>query len=238
MLSVVMPIYQTDETYLREAIESVLQQTYSDFEFLIINDSPEDNSRLAQIVTSYNDSRIIWIKCPTHSGIAIASNIGIDRAKGLFVAMMDHDDVCIPTRFEQQVQFLEHNPEFGFVGGQAEAFYPDKSSVKLNYSTSSLQELKQSFFNEVPFLNPSVMFRKSALNALRYDSKYKVCADYDLFARLIFGQNIMATNLSEILLKYRFHDTNTSLNQYALAEEETIKIQTWILQHGNFTLSN
>lgn len=237
-LSVVMPIYQTHETYLREAIESVLKQTYPDFEFLIINDSPQDDSRLQQIVASYNDDRIIWVPCKVNSGIAIASNIGINLAQGSFIAMMDHDDICIPTRFEQQVKFLKNNLKFGFVGGQAEAFYPDESSVRLNYLTSSsVQELKQSFFSGVPFLNPSVMFRKSALHTLRYNSYYKVCADYDLFARLVFVKNIMATNLPDVILRYRFHDTNTSLNQYLLAEQETNEIQHWILQRDN-VLSN
>lgn len=233
-LSVVMPIYQTYEIYLREAIESVLGQTYSEFEFLIVNDSPQDDSRLQQIVASYNDDRIIWIPCKINSGIAIASNLGINRAQGSFIAMMDHDDICIPTRFEQQVKFLEDNPEFGFVGGQADAFYPDKCNVRLNYLTpSSMEELKQSFFNGVPFLNPSIMFRTSALNPLRYNSHYKVCTDYDLFARLVFAQNIMATNLPEVILRYRFHDANTSLNQYLLAEQETNEIQHWILQHDH-----
>ncbi|MBX9598640.1 MAG: glycosyltransferase [Burkholderiales bacterium] len=233
-LSVVMPVYQTCEIYLREAIESVLGQTYLDFEFLIVNDSPQDNLRLEQIVASYNDNRIIWVPCKVNGGIAIASNIGIDLAQGSFIAIIDHDDICIPTRFEQQVRFLTKNPEIGFVGGQAEAFYPDNSSVRLDYLTSStMKELKQSFFDGVPFLNPSVMFRTSALNTLRYNSHYKVCADYDLFARLVFAKNIMATNLPEVILRYRFHDTNTSLNQYLLAEEETNEIQRWILQHDN-----
>lgn len=233
-LSVVMPIYQTDEIYLREAILSVLEQTYADFEFLIVNDSPQDESRLKAIVASYNDERIIWIPCKINSGIAVASNIGIDRAQGSLIAMMDHDDICIPTRFYSQVKFLTDNPEFGFVGGQAEAFYSDGHSVRLNYVTSSgVDELKQSFFNGVPFLNPSVMFRKSALNTLRYNSCYKVCADYDLFARLVFVENVMATNLPEVILCYRCHDANTSLNQYLLAEEETNEIQRWISQHDD-----
>lgn len=231
-LSVVMPVYKTYETYLREAIKSVLEQTYSDFEFLIINDSPEDNSRLKQIAKSYDDDRIIWIPCEINSGIAIASNIGVDRAKGLFIAMMDHDDICIPTRFELQVKFLKDNTLFGFVGGQAEAFYPDNSRVRLNYPTSSsIKKLKKSFFDTVPFLNPSIMFRKSALSTLRYNSYYKVCADYDLFARLVFAKNILATNLPEVILRYRFHNKNTSHNQYLLGERETNEIQQWILEH-------
>jgi glycosyltransferase involved in cell wall biosynthesis len=229
-----MPIYQTAEIYLRDAIESVLLQTYSDFEFLIINDSPQDDLRLQQIVGSYTDDRIIWVPCKINRGIAIASNIGINHAQGEFIAMMDHDDISLPTRFEQQVKFLTDNHEFGFVGGQADGFYSDEDSVRLNYQTSSsINELKQSFFKGVPFLNSSVMFRKSALNTFRYNSYYKVCADYDLFARLVFEKNILATNLPEVILRYRFHDANTSLNQYLIAEKETNEIQHWILQHDN-----
>lgn len=225
-----MPVYRPNEIYLRAAIASVLEQTYSNFEFLIVNDSPEDEAQLQQLVASYNDARIIWLAGKINRGIAGASNLGIDRAQGSLIAMMDHDDVCLPTRFAQQVKFLNANPQYGFVGGQAEGFYPDGSSVRLNYVTSSSrEELKQSFFNGVPFLNPSIMLRKAALNTLRYNSYYKVCADYDLFARLVFAQNIMATNLPELLLRYRFHDANTSLNQYLLAEQETNEIQDWIL---------
>lgn len=226
-----MPVYKTSEVYLREAIESILEQTYSNFEFLIINDSPQDEPRLQHIIANYNDSRVVWIPCKVNGGIAVASNIGINRAQGSFIAMMDHDDICISTRFEQQIRFLEDNPEFGFVGGQAEGIYPDGSSVRLNYSTSlTMHELKQSFFDGVPFLNPCIMFRKSALNILRYSSHYKICADYDIFARLVFEHNIMATNLPDILLRYRFHDASTSFNQYLLAEQETNEIQRWILQ--------
>ena len=94
-----------------------------------------------------------------------------------------------------------------------------------------MAELKQSFFAGVPFLNPSVMFRKSALSTLRYNRKYKVCADYDLFARLVFTKGVMATNLPDVILRYRFHDANTSLSQYLVGEKETIEIQQWILQH-------
>lgn len=226
-----MPVYQTNEVYLREAIESVLNQTFLDFEFIIVNDSPQDDLRLQSIATSYKDSRIIWIPCTINSGIATASNMGINVSRGSFVAMMDHDDICISTRFEQQIKFLENNLEFGFIGGQTEAFYPDGSVVKLHYLTSlSVSELKQNFFKGVPFLNPSVMFRKSVLNNLRYDPSYRICSDYDLFARLIFVHKIMATNLPDVILRYRFHEANTSLNQYLLAEQETNQIQSWILQ--------
>ncbi len=226
-----MPVYNTNEMYLRQAIESVLNQTYSNFEFIIVNDAPLDEARVYSIVAGYNDTRIIWLPSIINSGIAAASNLGINYAQGEFIAMLDHDDICVANRFAQQVEFLTVYPEYGFVGSQAIAFYADQSTVELNYPfSSSLIELKKSFFITVPFLNPSIMFRRSALGDLRYNPHYKVCADYDLFARLVFMHNIMATNLPEPLLYYRFHDTNTSLTQYLVAEQETNAIQNWILQ--------
>lgn len=230
-LSVIIPIYKTDETYLRDAVESVLQQTFADFEFIIVNDCPEDEERLRSIIESYADSRIVWLSSPINSGIACASNLGIEYAKGKYIAMMDHDDICMNNRFAQQIEFLENNPQIGFIGGQAQGLYADGTLVDLNYPISnSRTELIQSFFDGVPFLNPSVMFRRTALNQLRYNPAYKVCADYDLFARLIIGDKLIATNLPDILIHYRLHDANTSLNQYLLAEEETNKVQAWISQ--------
>lgn len=224
-----MPIYKSNEVYLRKAIESVLAQTYSDFELIIVNDSPDDELRLHEIIASYNDTRIVWIPCKTNGGIAIASNIGIDLSQGKFIAMLDHDDVCLPNRFELQIDFLNKNINYGFIGGQAEALYDDGSTVPLSYQVSqTTDELKQSFFDGAPFLNPSVMFRKSALNNLRYSPHYKICTDYDLFARLVFVENIMATNLPETILQYRCHDNNLSLKHYLLAEQETNEIQQWI----------
>lgn len=229
-----MPIYKTNELYLRQAIESILKQTYSDFEFILINDSPDDELRLYDIFKSYDDERVIWISNEQNMGIARSSNIGIDYSRGEFIAMLDHDDICKLDRFEKQVRFLEKNLDYGFIGGQADAFYPDGSNVRLNYAiSSSMEDLKNSFFNGVPFLNPSIMFRKSALNLLRYDPSYKVCADYDLFARLVFTEKIMATNLPDVLIEYRFHDSNTSFNQYLLGEQETNKIQQLILEQDS-----
>ncbi|MCX8513955.1 MAG: hypothetical protein RL017_271 [Pseudomonadota bacterium] len=228
-----MPIFQTPENFLRQAIESILQQSYSDFELILVNDSPEDELRLHHIVNSYKDSRIIWVPCHINSGIATASNIGINQAKGDFIAMMDHDDICTPNRFDLQLKFLESHPEIGFIGGQACALYPDRSGVNLPYAIpETMEQLQQSFFNGVPFLNPSVMFRKALFQNLRYDSTYKICSDYNLFAHLVFTQNIMATNLPEVLLYYRMHDNNASFKHYLLAEQETNTIQQWILKHN------
>lgn len=113
-VSVLMPVYKTDEKYLRGAIESVLRQTFSDFEFLILDDAPEDSRE--DIVKSYKDKRIKYIKNETNLGITPSRNKLIELAKGEYLAVMDHDDVSLPERFAKQIKYLDEYPEVGVVG--------------------------------------------------------------------------------------------------------------------------
>ena len=101
-VSVLMPVYKTDENYLREAIESILSQTFEDFEFLILDDCPEDDRE--EIIKSYKDKRIKYSKNETNLGITRSRNKLIDMAKGEYLAVFDHDDISLPERFQKQVQ--------------------------------------------------------------------------------------------------------------------------------------
>ena len=111
-----MPVYNTKEEYLREAIESILNQTFTDFEFIIVNDGSTNNAE--DVILSYKDERIVYIK-QENQGVSIASNNGWNKAKGEYIARMDSDDVSFPDRLEKQIQFLEDNPEYSLVGGWA-----------------------------------------------------------------------------------------------------------------------
>ncbi|MBR4927772.1 MAG: glycosyltransferase, partial [Alphaproteobacteria bacterium] len=104
-VSVLMPIYRTQESYLRTAIESILNQTYWDYEFLILDDCPEDDRE--DIVKSYNDPRIVYMRNDKNLGITRSRNKLIELAKGDYLATMDHDDISLPTRFEKQVVYLD-----------------------------------------------------------------------------------------------------------------------------------
>lgn len=111
-VSVLMPIYRTNHSHLKEAIESVLNQTYQDFEFLILNDSPDDKN-LEEFVLSYKDKRIKYFKNEKNMGITPSRNKLISLATGKYLMVMDHDDISLPTRMEEQVAFLEkHNKWF------------------------------------------------------------------------------------------------------------------------------
>ena len=113
-VSVLMPIYNTKEEYLRTAIESILNQTYKDYEFLIYDDA--SNIDLQSIVMSYNDERIIYKKFEKNQGISKIRNELVKDSRGEYLAIMDHDDISLPERFEKQVKLLDNNPNIGVVG--------------------------------------------------------------------------------------------------------------------------
>ena len=112
-ISVLMPVYNTKEEFLRTAIESILNQTYSNFEFIIINDGSTNNAE--DVILSYKDERIVYLK-QENKGIVSALNNGWDKASGEYIARMDSDDISLSERFEKQIEFLENNSEYSLVG--------------------------------------------------------------------------------------------------------------------------
>src|SRR5688572_768328 len=128
LISVLMPVYNAGP-YLKESIESVLAQTYDNFEFLIINDGSTDSSE--KEILSYNDVRIHYVKCETNSGLIATLNQGLALATGKYIVRMDADDICRPQRFEKQVRFMENHPEIGICGCCADVI--DRKDVKMKY---------------------------------------------------------------------------------------------------------
>src|SRR5215467_3612831 len=126
MLSVVMPAHNAEQ-FIREAIESVLEQTVSDFEFIILNDGSVD--RTGEIICSYSDERIVYIDNEHNLGLPKSCNRGIAAARGNFIARMDADDVCVHDRFEKQLKFLRDHPEIGIVGSDMQVI--DESGCRL-----------------------------------------------------------------------------------------------------------
>lgn len=203
-VSVLMPIYKTNETFLKEAIESILNQTYLDFEFLILDDCPQDNRE--EIVKSYHDKRIVYAKNEKNLGISKSRNKLIDMAKGEYLAIMDHDDIALPLRFEKEVQFLDNYPDVGVVGTWYERF-PNLKIKKLFVINHQIE--RDLMFN-CAVLHPSAMIRKSVLlkHNIRYEEKFSPAEDYALWCRLI-GKTKFA-NIPEVLQKYRNYENNTS----------------------------
>ena len=202
LVSVVMPVYNA-EKYLREAINSILSQTYTNFEFIILNDGSTDSS--AEIVRSYDDPRIVFIDNKKNAGLVAVLNQGLDLAHGEYIARMDSDDISLPTRFEKQVRFLQRHKSVGILGTFFHIFgAADRIETKQKYP--DLKFILQTS----PVGHPTVMMRKSVLDEhnLRYDPRYKHAEDYELWLRAYDHTKI--ANIPEVLLNYRWSGDNVS----------------------------
>lgn len=210
-VSVLTPIYNTNPQYLRECIESILNQTYTDFEFLILNDSPE-NKEIENIVKEYakHDKRIKYYKNEKNIGITPSRNKLLDLARGEYIAIFDHDDISVPERLEKQVKYLDENPDVGVVSGWLE-FFGDDNRILKNPETDL--NIKIHLSNDCHIAHTASMIRKSVLfdNNIKYEEYYTPAEDYRIFARLMDVTHFY--NIQEVLVMYRWHHSNTTQKQ-------------------------
>lgn len=221
-VSVLLPVYNTKEEHLRATIESILNQTFSDFELLIINDGSTDDN-VEKVVLSYNDERIKYYK-QENQGIALTRNKLMDIAEGEYLALCDHDDISLPDRFEKQVKFLDENPQAGGVSGWYEIFGIKSEIVKFIYNPKLLD-----FYRSCCFPQPCAMLRKEFFDVhnLRYIKEYCPADDYELWSRAIMHFELY--NLQEVLIKYRWHEGNESSVNKHKTWASTIKTMNNIL---------
>ena len=212
-VSVLMPVYKTDEKYLREAIESILNQTFTDFEFLILDDCPDDPRE--EIVKSYKDKRIKYAKNDRNLGITPSRNKLINMASGEYLAVFDHDDISLPDRFAKEVEYLDNHPEVGVVSCQV------KKIVRQSVSNNPIKDhdIKLALMRECAMSHSAAMLRKSVLlgNDVCYEEDFSPSEDYALWCRLIPYTKFY--NIPEVLFHYRDHKDNTShhhLGKYIL----------------------
>lgn len=210
-ISVVMSVHN-GELYLQESIESILGQTFRDFEFIIINDASTDRSR--QVIESYNDSRIRLINNEENLGLTRNLNKGIDLATGKYVARMDADDIAMPQRFAHQFAFLESHPDYGLCSTWARTF--GAYDIPLNFPTRD-EKLKCCLLFQNPIVHPTVMFRTNVVRDVRYDESLRVAQDFDLWHRI--AQHTRIACLPEYLLMYRVHNSSTSATKSEAQEK-------------------
>lgn len=222
-VSVLTPIYNSNIDHLRQCIQSILNQTFTDLEFIILNDSP-DNPYLDKVVTSYHDERIRYIKNDHHMGISKSRNKLIDLAQGKYIAVFDHDDISHPQRLEQQVKFLDANPYVGVVGTWVH-WFGDKDFVRKNPEFDT--DIKIKLTDVCAIMHTSAMIRKSVLtqNNIRYEEQYSPAEDYRLWAQLM--QVTDFHNIQQVLVEYRWANNNTSNSQRKKMQiaHESIKLQ-------------
>jgi glycosyltransferase involved in cell wall biosynthesis len=219
-VTVLMPVYN-GEIYLREAIESILHQTYTDFEFLIINDGSTDNSE--SIIKAYNDSRIRYIKNESNLKLITTLNKGIELAKGKYIVRMDADDISTPNRIDKQVAFLEKNQEVGLCGSWFTAFGDVQESL-CKYEENH-QEILFKMFYQCHFCHPSLIIRKKVFEGMKrpFNPHYIHAEDYELYFQL--SKKWKFHNLQESLLKYRIHNFNISKQYEGVQKENSLKIK-------------
>ncbi len=209
-VTVLMPVYNGAQ-YLHEAIDSILNQTFADFEFLIINDGSTDGS--LDIIKSYNDNRIKLVNNETNLGIVETLNKGIKQARGKYIARMDCDDISMPERLEKQVKFLEVNPEISVVASHI--ILIDKNGKEFDYwkqdmETRTVKEISHFLAIENCIAHPTVMMDRSVVSIIGYNKRFKNSEDWALWLILIAAGYKIA-KLDEIHLKYRIHTGSISV---------------------------
>ncbi|MBN1653989.1 MAG: glycosyltransferase [Deltaproteobacteria bacterium] len=233
-VSVVMPVYNS-ESYLSDAIRSILDQTHSNFEFIIIDDLSEDASwRIASRFAS-RDGRIKLFRNPTNLGIVKTRNLGFARTnpEHRYLAIMDSDDISLPRRLERQIAFLEQHPDHGLVGGNTLIIDEDSREISSRRYPSCDREIRRVITRYNPIAQPTAMLRRSVLRQVgAYDERFPRCQDYDLWCRIAARYKL--ANLDEYTLKYRVSSTQGKTVHLRDSLVYTIQIQREWLFHKGF----
>lgn len=197
-VTVLMSVYN-GEKYLKEAIESILNQSFSDFEFLIFNDCSTDSTR--EIILSFNDSRIFLTDNKKNTGSSKTLNKGIGIARGKYIARMDADDISLPTRLEKQVKFFDAHPE----AGVCSTWIKFTDNNELFCPPVDHEEIKIDLFASNALAHPAVMIRREMFikYGLNYNETLLYAEDYELWVRCC--QYFKLYNIPEQLLRYRRH---------------------------------
>lgn len=205
-VSILMPVYKT-APYLREAMDSMLAQTFTDFELIVLNDCSPDNAE--EIFDTYDDPRIVRYKGEKNVGLSNVLNVGIEMARGEYIARMDSDDVSLPHRLQVQVDFLEKHPDVELVSVGMRLFGAKEGTWirELNPEKVKIEAMFHS-----PVLHASSVWRKDAFEkqGLRFRQEMVPAEDYDLWVRALL-KGLKLVNLPEVLYEYRIHDAQATL---------------------------
>ena len=208
MVSVVMAVKNGGQI-MREAIDSILNQTFTDFEFIIINDGSTDET--LEVLAEYSDPRI-QVYSQENQGVARSANRGIALARGFYIARQDHDDISLPTRLEKQVAYLDAHPECGLLGTAAEIWSSSGPTGRYHDHPTNSSLLKFELIFNNPFVHTSVMFRRDIIKVVGlYDPRALIAPldDYHFISRV--ARSYPVSNLAQRLVIYREnHNSLTS----------------------------
>ena len=204
LVSVLMPAYNA-ANFLNEAIDSILNQSFKNFEFIIINDGSTDNTE--EIILSYTDDRIKYYKNDLNIKLIPSLNKGLILARGKYIARMDADDISLPDRLQLQVDFMENNLDIGISGGQMDIFgiVKGKSDYPITHEECLIRLLDQTCFSNNLFIIRKELIEKHKLS---FNNKYLHTEDYKFYIDAL--KYLKGKNLSETLTKYRQHENSVT----------------------------
>ena len=217
-----MPAYNA-EKYISEAIESILNQTFTKFELIITNDASTDSTWMIIQKYAKKDSRIRIYQNQKNLYIAENRNLLVKLARGKYIAWQDADDISMPDRLEKQFKFMELNPQVGIVGGYLQFF--EKRIIKSirKYSTND-KELRNNIFRFSPVAQPTAMIRRECFEKVGlYNPKYPPAEDIDMSFRI--GTYYKFSNIPRVTLKYREHQDSATFDKLKKIELSTLEIR-------------
>ena len=208
-ISVVFPVYRSH--WVEQSVQSILDQTFEDFELILIDDSDQEEMHRRLQNIAQTDRRIRLISNANNLGIVASLNIGMDLAKGRYIARMDDDDIARPHRFASQIQFLEQNPEIFLLGGSYTYINANDETIGSQTRAYAPKAVVKYLLKSGVIHHPTVMFRNQ--HDYRYREKALWCEDRDLWLRMITdGRQLQV--LSDIVLDYRIHEKSISARKY------------------------
>ena len=219
-----MPVYNC-ERYVKEAINSILSQSYTNFEFLIIDDASSDSTKT--IINEFTDLRINLIEKPKNTGYTNSLNYGLSIAKGIYIARMDGDDISLQKRFSKQVAFMETHPDVAVCGTNYKIIGRDHAKLLPEMH----DDIKLQLLENTCFGHPTVLIRKEILDQhnLQYNVEKEPAEDYAFWVNMLkYGK---LHNIQEILLHYRVHDKQVSIKRRKIQLESKLSTRIQLLQY-------
>ena len=237
MVSVVMAVKNGGQI-MREAIDSILNQTFTDFEFIIINDGSTDET--LEVLAEYSDPRI-QVYSQENQGVARSANRGIALARGFYIARQDHDDISLPTRLEKQVAYLDAHPECGLLGTAAEIWSSSGPTGRYHDHPTNSSLLKFELIFNNPFVHTSWMFRSNVISQVGYysiDALREPPEDYEYVSRIAREYDV--ANLADVLTIYRemANSLSSEIRPDQKAKSQTFKSRLALISAENIAYWN
>jgi len=232
-ISVIMPV-RNGVAYVRSAIDSVLSQSFSDFWFIIVDDGSTDG--LSDVVESYRDDRIRFVRFEQPVGICGALNRGIDAAETEYIARMDADDVCYPDRLAIQHAYMEQHPDVGLCGSWVRLF-GDSEAERIRRMPTNPEWVRAYALFDNPHVHSSMLLRRSFMDrhGLRYDDAFARAEDYDLWTRAM--DHFAGVNLRQVLLRYRIHEQSVTTRALREMDAAAVRVVSRHLQKLDIPIS-